>query len=931
MLGCQLCPNAASHVECLRHVAHQRAYFPSQWRRPAQAPAHVANPLGCTLHGLSGDPVESAAPLRTFHLAEGAERLALPAERVAEQPPGQADCQAPASSRAGKESDAVAGSEPVEGRQAGRQASGLPLAAQTGATPATSTRGRQAGASKAAAGPAGSSPSAARGRTRLLREGRRAPPRQGRHGTAAGFRGRVLKAPPRAWGGGGKRAVPSAGGAEAGAGRQAGASAASRAAQEEIKDGRGGSARPGPDALRARCGPSDARDPRRTSRPARSMGLAGATGLWRARMLRLLLPLLGHVVSSKDIQPNCCTDLATMLVCHWDVDSFTNCTTEYRIRYSTDVLPLSLECIPENESGPGAASRCTCIIVGEVFESTTYKLVLERIQIRNRTEIRNRTVMWNKTVEADDIVKPRPLVNLTVEKKKERRSFILTWKRDYKQVSKLSGVEAKHEVAYWPKDQRNEKMTYSTSQSSYNIFADRLKPGASYVARVRYQLRNWGPKWSEWSVPCEWHNDFEPEPGDELWKSISWLWVPIVALILTCYLCFVRVKREWWDQIPSPAKSKMVEMTATTRVFSVVQKDDGKTVFHDRRKLESRSKLYVPPSGQSTREKDPGNNFGGKPEVFLTPEVALVESPLVICSSRSHVTPRTSDGEEANPIPHEDAVASLFGDLLSGDWSPGDPGIQGPPAKEEAPEHILAALCFPPEASLDKHNCRVASGDLEACSGPGYQSSSTERAASPQPVCRMPEQQPGPSLSSSGAQPRLLPQKSINTPTGTGILGSIPPLAEGQDGSDSIATSHPSGYKCFSSLVSQPVTSFSPVWKPWPFAPQVDERPCLDPRFSGLQPDFPGAQGSTAALVLSSEREASPEETSQDVPGKPGHIPCPAVSLLSGYRSFNSALQNSTASQDPCSLDLESAYKPLLSVLRNSPTETPEGKTPTWL
>ncbi|KAF7237468.1 Interleukin-4 receptor subunit alpha [Varanus komodoensis] len=622
-----------------------------------------------------------------------------------------------------------------------------------------------------------------------------------------------------------------------------------------------------------------------------------------------------------DVQPSCVTDLATALVCHWDVDASVNCTKEFQLLYRTDDSQPFSECVPENEHGPGAASTCSCVITGNKFSSVKYDLQLYRMQI----------CLSSTTVNPEDIaVKPRPLVNLTLEKKRKARSFVLTWQTDYKPGDRLYKEDVTYQVTYWPKDQREKEQNYTVQSPCYEIFADRLVPEATYVAAVRYQLVWWVKTWSEWSTPCEWHNDFERKPEDVLWKSIYWLSAPVVAIILTCYLCFLRVKRDWWDRIPSPAKSKMVE--ATARAFPVVQKGDGRTAFRGTWKLNALSKRSAVLAGPAAKEKTPQDGPGGKPEVFLTPEVALVECPLLMYSRAPATKGEALDRGEQGGLPREDPVASLFDDLLNGDWHSGSSGSCEPPTWGQEPGPLRAAPHLPLETPVEEHSCRAAGGGLETTSETGLR---MEPATSPKPGSPPLKEWPEYGASFPEAQPEGSAPNPADPLLGTVGRGHV----EGYESRSGTSMASQSGYRCFSSLVAQPMVGSSQGWEHGVFPPQGDQllpqcscaRPCLDSWPADPQPDLPGDQ---AAGWLSPGRVATTglgfpavpggrlEAPLQDVPGKPGHASCPAASLSAGYKPFSTALQSSTASGEPCSLALESPYRPLL-MLRNGPAGNP--------
>ncbi|XP_053220263.1 interleukin-4 receptor subunit alpha [Podarcis raffonei] len=568
---------------------------------------------------------------------------------------------------------------------------------------------------------------------------------------------------------------------------------------------------------------------------------------------------LWHTVSSKDIQPSCLTDYESEVVCHWEVDASTDCPKEFLLRVATTSTVYgpgkSWECSPKNKRGLDVTPKCTCTIRSEVLHNYKYNFSLEA----NEKEI------WKMTsVDPDDIVKPRPLVNLTVNRKDD--SYIFTWADDYEEGNLLhENPETEYEVAYWPINQTDKLHEHTTHSFHYKIFNDNLMPGTTYVAKVRQRIILFRGIWSDWSAEYTWKNEIEPRSGSILWIFVPLLCVFIMALATFSFFCVTRVKKGWWDQIPNPAKSKVAAGVTAAVV--------------------------------------PFGNMG-------------LEHPVHIHSCIASAKPETQNKEDCQ-VPHEDAVAKLFRDLLSGDLSSGGTSIldEHPLLKDQAPGHMQSAFPFSQDVPLDKH-----SGVLETSSEPIYHNTSTETVASSQPGSDALALPLSHSLFSPEAQPVTTDRLCL------------------QAGGGSTAAPQPSGYKCFSSLVAEPIAGFSQVCEEEqeefsPFRDQIQpfshaSGPCFAPVTGSLHPTFQGvfpeAQDPLcfSSCMAAAEQEARPGSSSQHAPGKSG--PCPAASLLAGYRSFSSALQEGTAPQGKsgsagCGLDGQSPYKPLLSIVQDSP------------
>ncbi|XP_033022951.1 interleukin-4 receptor subunit alpha [Lacerta agilis] len=360
---------------------------------------------------------------------------------------------------------------------------------------------------------------------------------------------------------------------------------------------------------------------------------------------------LWHTVSSKDIQPSCLTDYESEVACHWEVDASTDCPKEFLLRVATTHAVYgpgpSWVCSPKNKRGQDATPKCTCTIRSKVLHNNKYHFSLEA----NEKEI------WKWTnVDLDDIVKPRPLVNLTVNRKDD--SYIFTWADDYKEGNVLhENPETDYEVAYWPINQMDKLRKHITHSFHYKIFDEDLMPRTTYVAKVRQSIVSYGGIWSDWSAEYTWKNDIEPSPGSILWIFIPLLCVFIMALATFSFFCVTRVKKGWWDQIPNPAKSKVAA---------------GVTAA-------------VPPF----------RNLG-------------LEHPVHIHSCIASGKPETRKEEDCQ-VPHEDAVAKLFRDLLSGDLSSGGTGIldEHPLLKDQALGTCRVLFLF----------SRCTSGQAQRCFG----------------------------------------------------------------------------------------------------------------------------------------------------------------------------------------------------------------------
>ncbi|KAG8145370.1 hypothetical protein E2320_011921 [Naja naja] len=606
----------------------------------------------------------------------------------------------------------------------------------------------------------------------------------------------------------------------------------------------------------------------------------------------------GRFASPKNVQPSCHTDFATELVCHWEVDAVTNCSAEFKVLYHREstLAKKPQECPLQNERSPGTAFRCVCVIPGDKFKGLEYNISLARTK--------NGAKVWsNQTWDMDLIVKPRPLVNLRVEKSKEDRTFILTWKRDYAVSNSLYTSAANYEVAYWPQNHTEKKLIVPEDSSHHRIFADKLQSDTTYEASVRYGLKLWGETWSEWSATTQWLNDFEPSSEKESWIYIVALCGVIISLILFSYLFCLRVKRKWWDGIPSPRKSKLAEDIIAGKWvgFPRVAPFGGEGAGHLPCKHPQASscffQLWVFSKMDPAPCRRPFPSKGGADlphqplcvtrEPFLVPEeVFLSEGSLTAGSSARGV--KAGSPEEAEEeteqmqmqMEHEDAVAGLFRELLGGVLSMGDLG--GPAA--------AAQSCFTPEEPA----C------LQGLSQPAYQGCRVEAEG-----CGLELPSSGPGLYAPEGQADWLPRLES--------LPADPSCTALPQADSSPAAPSALGYKSFSSLEAQPAGGFCPAWSQWPGLAQEDQsQQAWDSTGPGLLP-LPDTSGGfpIGQDAFSLYGAAAPEmwlfppqpggalgASALRASGGPESLPGPKAAFFSGYRAFSCALQSSLASPE---------------------------------
>ncbi|PKU39615.1 interleukin-4 receptor subunit alpha [Limosa lapponica baueri] len=385
----------------------------------------------------------------------------------------------------------------------------------------------------------------------------------------------------------------------------------------------------------------------------------------------------------------CFTDYDRELVCHWKVPAQTNCSKEFLLYYTNALLRQPNHvCVPENGKD---SLRCTCTIYpGYFVAALTYILTLQC----------NGTDMWNTSVTPALVVKPRAPKNLAIEKV-ENGNFNLSWEESYSSPSTLSGQPVIYEVKYWRKQHPTEVSVKAINYQakSFEITASSLRRGYDYVASVRCNYTEYPAYWSEWSEEVEFHYDYQVTAEDILQMAVPVSCILIMAVSVICYFCFTKVKKEWWDQIPNPAKSHLVVKNVKFSVMCYI--DEIKFPFHDLKQshmenqISCKNCLSQSLSSQNFKGKDnirnvekscschskSGEWFPKGSSAVLTPETILVEESIEICECLTDIEAEsqeeTSDQSTLfepcessvsafrEHTEHNDALASMFLELLA--------------------------------------------------------------------------------------------------------------------------------------------------------------------------------------------------------------------------------------------------------------------------
>ncbi|TRZ21181.1 hypothetical protein HGM15179_005942 [Zosterops borbonicus] len=325
---------------------------------------------------------------------------------------------------------------------------------------------------------------------------------------------------------------------------------------------------------------------------------------------------------------------------------------------------------------------------------------------------------------------------------------------------------------------------------SFEITASSLKRGYDYIASLRCNYTDYPAYWSEWSEEVEFRYEYRVKAEDILQMAVPTSCILIVAGSVICYFCFTKVKKEWWDQIPNPAKSHLVVKNVKFSVLCYF--DEIKFPFHDLKQSHMEQQISC---NNCLAQSLSSQNFKGKDNIrnvekscschskcgewlpkgssgVLTPDTMSVEECIEICLCLTD-SETESQEETGNQITmfepcessivdfrghpeHNELLANMFDALLADENNMQDnKGPNIPTAERKTLENIgsenpsqqnpkeSAAQSLQPcdtshtaplftKASQDGYNCSTDSRESELSEESfesGYRSSSINSAS----------------------------------------------------------------------------------------------------------------------------------------------------------------------------------------------------------
>ncbi|CAJ0921176.1 unnamed protein product [Ranitomeya imitator] len=156
------------------------------------------------------------------------------------------------------------------------------------------------------------------------------------------------------------------------------------------------------------------------------------------------------------------------------------------------------------------------------------------------TDPENGVVHWNTNYEDKYTVKDDLSFNIQFISKKDNKTPPIT--------GSLHPQELEHVLP-----QVEPRYTFSKRQ---------LSRGAEYRARVRTTYTDKEETkefYSDWSPDIVFTNNYNLTLMDIKWVIISICCITVVLMTVSCYVVITRTKKNWWNNIPDPAKSKVAK------------------------------------------------------------------------------------------------------------------------------------------------------------------------------------------------------------------------------------------------------------------------------------------------------------------------------------------------------------------------------------
>ncbi|XP_075035690.1 uncharacterized protein LOC142097601 isoform X2 [Mixophyes fleayi] len=373
------------------------------------------------------------------------------------------------------------------------------------------------------------------------------------------------------------------------------------------------------------------------------------------------------------------------MFCLWKFPySNINCSNDFRLEYNNHE-ETTYECIPENMPRVDSRSpnECICHIKVDFFvASDVYNILVKS----HGTSVQNITVVPPKKV------KPKPPANVTIEHGDDETA-IFRWDSRYTEEDYLF-QKLFFAVQISSKQEPEEVKTTTLHQvESHYIIKNRLlRRGHDYIMKVKSKPNSiaYDGTWSEWSPSAEWHNDYNLLPHDIMAIIVPASGPVIFICILLCSACVSFCKKKWCNNIPDPARSRLVYNLLHTSQVPVLKSEMNCNILPNENKRSKKTIYDNRLKGfreQDEADQDSQNNntttgyqnlfkYADMKNIVFIPELTVIERLVEICPIEDYMSSinepeehlENDDGEDH--LLECDFINQMFLDILESNKEP---------------------------------------------------------------------------------------------------------------------------------------------------------------------------------------------------------------------------------------------------------------------
>ncbi|XP_037670692.1 interleukin-4 receptor subunit alpha isoform X2 [Choloepus didactylus] len=585
-------------------------------------------------------------------------------------------------------------------------------------------------------------------------------------------------------------------------------------------------------------------------------------------------------------KPTCLSDYVNTITCEWRTSGPTDCSSEQLLFYQLVFINTENRvCVPQNKN----SSVCVCNML---LDDMLYSVDVYQLQLQAGEQ-----QLWKGSFMPFEHIKPRAPGNLTVYTNISN-TLLLTWSNPYTSDDLLY-----NDLAYLvnisnennPADFLIYNVTYQ--EPTLRLAASTLKSGVSYRAQVRAWAQNYNSTWSEWSSSVTWQNYYEPPLEQRVSLAVGTSCVFILIVCLSCYCSIIKIKKEWWDQIPNPAHSPLVAIVIQDSQVSLWGKQSRGQESTKCLHWETCLNKLLPCLLEHSKEKDEGALKAARDGPFPGPGKAAwrsVEVNKMVLWAESVSVAQCVELSEAH-VESEEEEEKEEEDKGSFCPSPENTGGSFQEGRKDIAARLTESLFLDLLGGEDGGLCPPGPGESFLCTPSENVSAQVPCTQNPSAGSRVdcPQGQEQPS------DPEPNPPASLTQSSANLAFGETP----------AVITDN-SAYRSFSDLLSQ---------SPGPGEPDSD--PQLARHQGDVEAKDPSASQPSELPSLSQPELETWEQILRQSVLQHGVATAPATAPIGGYREFVCELKQGST-QDSRAVDFgpsgETGYKAFSSLLTGS-------------